>query len=348
MKKFFLVFVLIIFAACSGKKISEPSEENFFAENFFSAEENETDNGEIIFDEEEIIFEEEIPEEENKIEDEIEIIEEENKTHDDEIILEEKTKIAEENFFEIPGLEDPHLFAANAIEKIIDMIKIPQGEAGAFDVSVNFEMGRNYGGDFVYDLLADANIKFVSDGEKIETFATIKTDLGYVAGAFFRGIEFEISIYTSVENGIAASKIFIANEEMRPDTPDTFGIAAMIDSLNYEKFLLEFLAYDFDFPFEILENFWLIPTRLGDTRSVSIYDIGNEFDFVFETLGIKNIEKVEFVTLGMYTNNTPQRIISEISLQKPDADYPADYYAIVRIFFNAAGSDVKIILPSQN
>jgi hypothetical protein len=327
MKKIFYVLVVIFFAACG--RVAEPQEEIIFFEE------------EIEIAEEEIFFEEEIkiPEEEIILEEEeIEIAEEE-------IIPEEEPEIPEEP-------EDPTVIAANAIAQIIEMIKIPQGQAGAFDVSIDF---------YTETLSADANIKMISDGEKIETLSTIKTDLGNIAGKFFSGVEFEFSMYAVIENGeISETKIFVGNEEMRPETTDTFGIAAMLENLNYEKFLLEFLAQDFYFSPEMLEPLYVQVNQgfFVGSQSISIFGIPPELNFLLELLGIDDTESVEAITvLSVRENNPPNFLTTSIfrfiHVEEEEEHGDAycecvEYIATIDVYFNATNDDVKIILPQKN
>jgi hypothetical protein len=343
-KKFgVLLFVLFMFSACGGRE-----EDTAAPEDFFIGETDEAEPAEVY---EPVAYEEEAEEEpeEELEEEEPEIYEEEIQPQDEyneEFEEETETEETEEESNELTAAA----VATHALGQILEIINIPQGQDGAFDIDINFETGTGSGEASEVQLTMDMNMKVIASGDRVETLTTAEFDMGVMAG-LFGGVDLSVVNYTLMQDGeITESRLFVGGTEVSQATINTFGIDGMQmpGGLNAEEVLLEMLSQNLRISPERLENMDISIERTFDgSATVTIVGTQTELDFALGMLGI-NLGGVEFgdvkLVIEVY-GNVPQRVSVEIFWQMPVAGQVADFFAVIRVEFYATGDAVRIILP---
>lgn len=271
-----------------------------------------------------------------------------------EVEAEVETKIEVEIAIEIEAEADytPVDLAMHALWQILSVINITEGESGAFDIDINLETGMDDGTGLQHNIVMDINMKKISDGSYVELLTTMDLDLGDIMGGFFRGTELNIGTYSLVRGyEVLDSRLIVSGMELTPETINTFGLDDMLTlgGFSIEDVMLDMLRQNLTISREALEELEIRiePPYMGEW-SVQIWGEEAELDFALAMLPIdtQGVELGEaLIFLNMYEENPPHRAIIEIYWEMPVGGNTAQFFAVIRVHFNATGDAVVIELP---
>jgi hypothetical protein len=220
------------------------------------------------------------------------------------------------------------LLAEQAISRTWERLYIPEGEAGAFDVGVDFSMER--GGENLVSF--ELGLKVESDGYRVETMVETTMDMSAMMGAFFDGVDMHIAVFTATEGGEAVeSRLYMGGTEMNMALFGGFDPAELVQIGEYSLGTIIGSMFEFlpQFTAEELEDIEIRYDRVGDywTLWLSGIYIPMDFELAQSTMAAFGVD-MQGVSVGevllafdSYVHYPPHRIVAEIHWQIDDVEY---------------------------
>jgi hypothetical protein len=245
-------------------------------------------------------------------------------------------------FMPFPPVDPPlSLLAERAINRTWERLYIPEGEAGAFDVGVEFSIGRVAEDEQEYLVRMDLGLRVESDGYRTETMVETTMDMGALMGSLFGGMDMNIAVFTATEGGeTVESRLYMAGTEMNMDLFGGFDPAELVQIGDYSPGMLVGSMFEFlpQFSADELENLDIRYDRTGDywTLWLSGIYIPMDFELAQSTMAAFGVDMggvahgEVLLAFDSYEHNPPHRIVAEIHWETDDAEY----FMIFRVGIN--------------
>jgi len=238
-------------------------------------------------------------------------------------------------------------YAARAFSQIIDLLHIPAGTTGAFDIGLSLNASTTMPN--LSNPPIRANVRFITNGNRAETLFSTELNLGGFLGTH------DVIAYTLREGGaVVDTRLFFGDMELQAETIRLFGLTEVAEfaAFDIQGIISEIVSQLPEITPELFSDFSIGVTKLPDEIIVSLlmegadyvatlfemFDMSDEIDFSTGHILVSSIanadEVVHTLVISVYSHG--KNILGEDMLV---ADLT------VMAHFNATGNAVRITLP---